>query len=90
MLTILERGRARLTGTVDLRDYRAMLLPDDPRIANRVFLNGDVPRSIVGKAVVARSRNIRAASGSRCQRDCLPCLVLPITDGNQRSSRVKR
>lgn len=53
VLTILERGRARLTGTVDLRDYQAMLLPDDPRITNRVFLDGDVPRSIVGKAVVA-------------------------------------
>ncbi len=53
VLAILERGRARLTGTVEIRDHQALLRPDDPRISSRVFLDGEIPRSVLGKAVVA-------------------------------------
>jgi len=53
VLSIIERGRARLTGTVEIVAYQAMLRPDDPRISSRVFLEGEVPSSTVGKAVVA-------------------------------------
>lgn len=53
VLSIIERGRARLTGTVEIVSYQAMLRPDDPRIQARVFLEGETPSSAVGKAVVA-------------------------------------
>ena len=53
VLSIIERGRARLTGTVEIIAYQAMLRPDDPRIQARVFLEGETPSSAVGKAVVA-------------------------------------
>ncbi|HMU38840.1 MAG TPA: ribonuclease R [Pseudomonadota bacterium] len=53
VLAILERGRARLTGTVEWKDSAAMLSPDDPRISNRVFFDGKVPRNAIGNAVVA-------------------------------------
>jgi len=53
VLHIVERGRARLTGTVEMNAYQAMLRPDDPRISSRVFLEGEIPSGIIGKAVVA-------------------------------------
>ena len=52
VVTILERGRARLTGTVEWTDQTAVLRPDDPRISGRVFLVGDIPWQVAGQSVV--------------------------------------
>ncbi len=53
VLSIVERGRARITGVIESATYPATLRPDDPRIQSKVFLDGEVARNLIGKSVVA-------------------------------------
>lgn len=53
VLSIVERGRARITGVIESATYPATLRPDDPRIQTKVLLDGDVDRHLIGKSVVA-------------------------------------
>jgi ribonuclease R len=61
--TILERGRARLTGTVRGTGRNLYLEPDDPRIGGAVGLDGGLGGARVGQAVIVEIVEYPGAPG---------------------------
>ena len=53
VVAVLQRGRARLTGTLRSTGGAIVLEPDDPRISGPVPLSGKVDAAQLGQAVVA-------------------------------------
>jgi ribonuclease R len=77
VIEVLQRGRAKLTGTLCEAGRAVVLLPDDPRISGPVLLDGPVDRAHLGQAVVAEITDYPSATSERVRARVLRLLGDP-------------
>jgi ribonuclease R len=77
VVEVLQRGRAKLTGTLTLAGRSVVLEPDDPRISGPVLLSGQIDPAHLGQAVVAEIIEYPSEASARVRARVLRVLGDP-------------